>query len=253
MSLLLLSGMPSEEKKKMLLFLLSSHKDTQDVLLVLQHAVGLSTREELSRIRAAVQNKLSPNMLMILYAPLHMKSIRYEISSIARNTGSTFAHIHYSGPYADNGEILDDDLLMLPEHAIVRIEPEGEAESFSVLQRIFESPRAADKWDTPCCVFSKPGAEAYALERMTAALSQGKKQRVSSSKIIPLLSDTKYLEKIKEEIDGVIEEYKQKEDISLSTTRQIERDFLNSIRISPPSIKNVRSIFSEYLQKYLHK
>ncbi|KAI5185506.1 protein KTI12 [Nematocida homosporus] len=263
MPLLIVSGMPSLAKKELFLGLVETFSREYSLVVVGQERIGVDSREEVSVLKAAVQNKLSMDVLVAVYAPLHMKSLRYELASLARNCSMDMAHVYYRGEFGEGGELkeLEVQQACLQGSAglglgweFIRVDPNGEKESVVVMQRIFEKPRDGDRWDRPCLTVGlvDERMKAVVAEEVASVIKKTKKKRVSATKLIPQLDDAKYLTKVKEVINQVMDEWKQKEVVPLGVSRQAERDFLASIKMNPPQLPEVNRIFREYLEKYLH-
>lgn len=271
MPLFVLSGLPSPEKKNLFLRMASSlvarykiensegnSSTLASILVVLQNAVGVNAREETARLRSLIQNNLSKQTLLMIYAPLHIKGLRYEISSSAKNMEIDTAHIHCSIAYKEGGQILGKEIENLSEIKceVIEVLPgKGGIEDFSVISRIFEVPRKTDKWDVPCFTadeYNIEHCEEPALNKVWAVLHNAVKARTSSKKLISGPLNTRYLQTTKEAINEVLEEKRKVKEIPLRIARQSEIDFLNSIKMAPPAVDKIKEIYGFFLDKYLN-
>ncbi|KAI5188979.1 protein KTI12 [Nematocida minor] len=284
----MLSGLPSPQKKTLFHFLLAElikaykgahsqktsnsgsleepcEKRTEDdpcaidsVLVVLQNAVGVNAREETAKMRSIIQNKLSKRVLVLIYAPLHIKGLRYEISSTAKNMGIDTAHVYCAAGYQEGGEIRAEEVenMHREECSAVEVHAGGEkTETFEVVSRIFEKPRKTDKWDTPCFVVDAENINMCAqaaLEKACAVMQKSVRPRTSSKKLIAGPLNTEYLQKVKEIISSVLEEKKKTRNIPLKISRQAEIDFISSIQMTPPPVEKTKEIYAFFLEKYLN-
>ncbi|EIJ87219.1 protein KTI12 [Nematocida parisii] len=279
MPLFILSGLPSIEKKDLFCNILAqlARKYTMEktggdpvdvsgealstidsVLVVLQNSVGVNAKEETAKMRSIIQNKLSKRVLVAIYAPLHIKGLRYEIASTAKNMGIDTAHIYCSAGYNEGGEISVEEIegiLGVSGTAADISTKTGKTEEFSVVSRIFEIPRRVDKWDAPCFIADDANIKMCndsALERVWCLLHNVVKPRTSSKKLMGAPLNTKYLQNVKEVVNKVLEEKRRTTQVPLKISRQAEIDFLSSIRATPPPIEKVSEIFSFFLEKYLN-
>ncbi|OAG31541.1 protein KTI12 [Nematocida displodere] len=250
MPLLIVSGLPSPGKKAFFLSLLDLVGKSAQVLVIAQNAVGVSVREEVSRIKSLVSNRLSTDTLVAVYAPLHIKSLRYELSSIACNLKMTMVHVFYRGEHLPGGEVQRSDLPRETDEMAL-VAPKGPSESFAIVQKVFETPRASDKWDAPVFTAMSPDAFGVAAEKVSLVLSTAQKRRTSCTKLIPRTIDQGYLTKTKEAIDAIISEKKKQEFISLKRIRQVEADFLHAVKVNPPPLESIPRVFSEFLDEFL--
>lgn len=290
MPLLMLSGLPSPQKKALFQSLLAglaekyrllktqslvhsssqkkkenAEESTEDsvssiesILVVLQNAVGINAREETARMRSIIQNNLSKKVLVLIYAPLHIKGLRYEIASTAKNMGIDTAHIYCATEYQEGGGIKAADIEEMhgKECVVSEIHPaEGRTEDFSTISRIFEKPRRSDKWDDPCFVlegYNKDECTTVSVEKAWEVMQKTVKARVSSKKLISGPLNTKYLQRVKEVIGEVLEEKRKTSYIPLKVSRQAEIDFISSIQMAAPPIEKVKDIYASFLERYMH-
>lgn len=293
MPLLIVSGLPSPQKKALFHSLLSGlikkykglekkedadaicpgpirsnskieHKIEQkdssvdSFLVILQNTVSVDAKEETAKMRSIIQNKLNKKVLVLIYAPLHIKGLRYEIASAAKNMEIDTAHIYCAAEYKEGGSIEEEEIESLygKECSVLKVHGNKEkTEDFKTVSRIFEKPRKSDKWDSPCLVVEENTADAchaIGIEKAWEVMQKPVKARVSSKKLISGPLDTKYLQKVKEIISEVVEEKKKTASIPLMATRQAEIDFINSIHISSPPIKKIKEIYTSFLEKYLN-
>jgi len=246
MPLFVLSGMPCEEKAALFVRLVSELEKRYPVQVVLQNAVGENTREETSRIKAEVANRTRKDVLVAVCAPLHIKSIRYEIFSAAKNVQMEMCHVYYKGEDRRAKELKKEDFS--GETEVTEISVEGKAESSEVLKRIFEVPKKSDTWDFPTASVSSADVTEALLEEVQAALEKQQKKRVSSTKLFPQKVDQGYVGRIKEEIAKVIAEEKEKRYLPLRVAREAELNFLGCIRTNPPDLSHARAIFKKFLE-----
>ncbi|KAI5181060.1 protein KTI12 [Nematocida sp. AWRm80] len=280
-----MSGLPSEAKKSAFIDILqgiaeeykqnrqiadnTSNSTISTLLIVIQNHVGESVKEEVSRLKAVLLNRLNSTTTICVYAPLHIKSLRYELSSIALGLKTDIAHVYSKYTYDSNGTITIDEIekslnsLNSPasedpnSYPQLKIEillidqKNTKIESYDVIQRIFESPRPNDKWDIPCFTLAAPNTSAAALSKVLPVLDKRAVPRTSSKKIIPIARDPLYHQKVKEIVDDVLATKKVSRYIPLKTSRQIESGFLQSVRTTPPPVSEIKRIFTEYLDSFL--
>lgn len=263
MSLLIVSGMPSPGKKQLFLSLvegivrikgINTENNQNKTVVVVQNDVSVRMQEEVSRVKAAVQHGLGNGSDVLVYAPMHVKSLRYEVmSSIARNSEQGVAHVYYEGMYEPGGEIEGKEVQEISRSVVfVGVTGFREKESYKTVQEIFEIPRGRDKWDAPCFICTSPGQSEYVLEAATPLLQGQMKKRVSASKIIPQPLQQAYLDQVKSKIDKILQKHKETEDIPLKQERKIENEFLRSIKMCPPPLDKIEDVFSAYLREYLN-
>ncbi|KAI5190903.1 protein KTI12 [Nematocida sp. AWRm77] len=273
MPLLALSGVSSLKKTEMFLHLVNRLKEDYKVLLVVQKDVGVEIKEEVATLRSLVQNRLRKDVLVAICAPLHMKSLRYEIFSIAKNMGIEYAHIVHnessiqteeenrkeSGAGAGAGDDnrtnksgFFEDMGSLFE--TIEIASRGEVESTSVLRRIFEAARRNDKWDCPVFCTTESCLSEGALGLVKASLQKAQKVRTSSTKIMPQHLDPTYLDKAKKQMDEAMHIYKAQEsslDISLKTARDIEGRFLSLLKAKPHPVETIKERYYGFISEYM--
>lgn len=248
-----MSGLPSQGKKKLFISVLTPLAAGYKVLVLVQNRVGTSLREEVSRMKSLIASRLTKDTLVAVYAPLHIKSVRYEISAIARSLGAEAVHLLYKSPVAETGSLLPQDL---PDSwEVVSIPTAGKAEEYDALQRVFEYPRESDKWDAPVFVATDSDADAHALicERLLAAVTGEKKQRKCTTRLLPLQTDKEYLRTVKQTIDEVLAEKAKVTYVPLKTLRDIEEGFIQSISLNFPPLASIPSAFYAFVEAYLGK
>ncbi|KAH9386305.1 protein KTI12 [Nematocida major] len=272
MPLFMLSGLPSPQKKALFESLLAGvlgrykQEETEEscaeragvdsVLVVLQNSVGVSAKEETARLRSVIQNRLSKRVLVVIYAPLHIKGLRYEIASVAKNMGIDAAHIYCASAYGEGGDISAKSVEAVFGSACSACEIHvggGAVEDFAVVSRVFEKPRKADKWDSPCFTADAGNIDVcaeVALEKVWSILHKTVKARTSSKRLVSSPMSTQYFQRVKECMDAVLEEKRKTADVPLKVARQSEEDFISSIKMSPPPVERVREIYAFFLDKY---
>ncbi|KAI5133596.1 protein KTI12 [Nematocida ausubeli] len=274
MPLFILSGLPSRAKKDLFCDILqqvirkystnsgedaegAQEKTIDSVLVVIQNSVSVDAKKETATMRSIIQNNLSKRVLVAIYAPLHIKGLRYEISSTAKNMGIDMAHVYCSAEYQAEGEISLPEMeeMLQGKGSMLDISTKTEkTEEFSVVSRIFETPRRADKWDAPCFIADSANIKVCAEtagDKVWALLQNVVKPRTSSKKLTGGTLNTKYLQSVKEIINRVLEEKRKSTEIPLKIARQAEIDVLSSIRTTPPPLEKVQEIFLFFLEKYL--
>lgn len=254
MPLFALSGLPSRAKNELFGSLVGQIKQEYRVVVVVQNAVGENTQEEVSQLRAVVQNRLRKDVLLAVLAPLHLKSLRYEIFSTAKNMGIEYCQVLHTGQLQGEAALQAGEfppIEQLEGYEIIEVAPKGPLESLPVLRRIFEPPRRGDKWDCPVFTTGAASLPEGSLGVIRGALQLEQKVRQSCLKIMPQHLDPTYLDRAKEQIKAALEEYRETAPVSLKDAREMEGSFLSVLKAKPQPIASIKKQFAAFILEYL--
>lgn len=252
MSLILFSGVPCAEKNILLAELL--WKLGERPVAVIDHVMPVANgKVALARIKSLVTNMLSDSAALVVNAPLSIKSLRYELYSIARNKKCSFVHLFVDSAEecvrvppsetGDTGAGEAKDWEKLPiKRVVVREEGLSIEESLRMLRGTFELPRPADKWDYPQL---SPSTDALTLRD---AISLRGAQRKATTKLVPESTDMNYAQKVKRIVDKVLGE---QENVPLKQRRDIEEMFIGSIKAKPISLSGTEEAFRGFLASFM--
>lgn len=258
MPLLLVSGLPSREKTEFTLALCARLRAEKKILLVAQGLPAMDSRVCTSRIKSILTHRLGEDRILVVDAPLHVKSLRYEISAIARNKRSPLAHILFDpqggqgggedGPVPDlpSAGLGEDEVICVREER--RMSPEEAREARLCVARTFERPRPADKWDYPQLVCSSAAdLDERRIGLIASSLRLATVRNAACTKLVPQLHDPHYLSEVKSMVNIVMDS----RPLSTKERREIENAFFSSVRSKPLPLASVPQVLADFIGKYL--
>jgi tRNA uridine 5-carbamoylmethylation protein Kti12 len=246
MPILLVSGIPSQKKHD---FVLGLRRALGDTAFFIHQTVGAAvTKKGTACLKSVISNELK-DCVVLVSAPAHIKSLRYEIHAISRAKKTSMMHIFFKDDSASIGTLSVSQEYR--EAAGTFIEDEERSEALEEARKAFELPRTSDKWDFPQIMCSHPSDLDFHLQLIFSTLKISQKKSVATGKMVPRVEDPLYLSTVKREINKVMDDYSRNIWLPLGSRREIESGFLDSIKSKPVAIEEVPELFADFMKKHL--